>query len=404
MRGLALLTVPVLAAAVGVGLYGPADLATELKHGWVATASRLQASRLYTADEVAVWPQVQNPLGVNTFLEQEADPAVRRRSLELIRAAGIRWVRQQFRWEEIEPRRSGEYTDPNTGGSSWEKYDHIVALAAEMGVEVIARVDTAPAWARGGTAPDGRAPPVDARDWERFVGAVAQRYRGRVGHYQIWNEPNLTIEWGRQPVDPAAYTRLLEAGYRAIKAADPGAAVLAAALAPTLDETPEALNELVFLQRMYDAGARRFFDILSVNAYGLRGGPDDLRLGLDDVNFSRPLRVREVMVLNGDARKPVWASEMGWNAAPSDLPGPNEYGRVSPRLQARYTVRAYERARQEWPWMGVMAIWYFKRPDGRDQEQAWYYFRMMEPDFTPLPLYHAIQGYARERGYLPGGG
>ena len=56
------------------------------------------------------------------------------------------------------------------------------------------------------------------------------------------------------------------------------------------------MNEQIYFQQMYDAGAKDYFDIMSVMAYGLRSGPDDRRLTLQDVNFSRPLLVREIMV------------------------------------------------------------------------------------------------------------
>jgi hypothetical protein len=116
------------------------------------------------------------------------------------------------------------------------------------------------------------------------------------------------------------------------------------------------------------------------------------------VNLSRVLRVRELMVHNGDAAVPMWASEVGWNAAPPILPFPNDYGRLSERLQARYTVQAFERARTEWPWMGVMAVWFFKRADTSEAEQPWYYFRLVDPDFTPRPVYSSLAEYARQRG------
>jgi hypothetical protein len=400
----------VIRAALLLGAFGAlflwlltqdvSDLRTEARHAVVAFSSRLATPKLDVGEGVAVSPRVDNPLGVNTFLDLEPDPAVRRRSLEMARAAGIRWVRQELRWEEIEPLGPGRFVHPEFGNSTWEKYDDIVHQARDLGLGLILRLDTSPGWARSPSAPDGHAPPEDLEQWRRFVRLVAERYRGRVGYYQVWNEPNLAIEWGGQPVDPPGYARLLRVAYETIKAADPSATVLSAALAPTRDERAEALNEVLFLQRLYDAGASGAFDILSANAYGLRSGPDDMRLDHDDVNFSRPLRLRELMVRNGDAAKPIWASEMGWNAAPPSLLGPNDYGHVSPRLQARYTVRAFERARQEWPWMGVMAIWYLKRPDRREADQAWYYFRMLEPDFTPLPVYEAVRAYARERGYL----
>ena len=66
--------------------------------------------------------------------------------------------------------------------------------------------------------------------------------------------------------------------------------------------------------------ARGAFDVLAVQAYGLRSGPDDLRLASGDVNFSRTLVVRELMVRNGDAARPIWATEMGWNAPPAGSP------------------------------------------------------------------------------------
>jgi hypothetical protein len=62
--------------------------------------------------------------------------------------------------------------------------------------------------------------------------------------------------------------------------------------------------------------------------------------------------------------------------------------------QARYVPLAYQRVREEWPWVGVVNYWFFKRADERERNQAMYYFRMVEPDFTPLPVYGAMQEYA----------
>jgi hypothetical protein len=100
------------------------------------------------------------------------------------------------------------------------------------------------------------------------------------------------------------------------------------------------------------------------------------------------------MVRNGDADKPVWATEVGWNTVPPDHPGAPIYGRVNPEQQARYTVQAYQRAQEEWPWMGVLNYWFFKRATDTETDQVFYYFRMMEPDFTPLPVYEAMKQYA----------
>jgi hypothetical protein len=379
-------------------LWNALDLQT--RHHLIALFSQATARRPETADQVRVAPQVANPLGANTFLEQDVTLEARRRSLDLLQEAGFGWIRQQFPWSSIEPVAKGQFLDRVLGTDTWEVYDTIVDLAEQRDLEVIARLDTSPPWARPGNDWP-YTPPDDLADFGDYVELVARRYKGRIKHYQIWNEPNLHIEWGRQPVDPEAYTRLLRVGYERIKAVDPEAYVLAASLSPTVERSDQALNELLFLQRMYEAGAARYFDIMSVQAYGLRNGPDDRRLELGDVNFSRPMLVRELMVRHGDAAKPVWASEVGWNSQPESVRAEPTFGRVSEELQGRYTVRALERARSEWPWMGVMNLWFFRRPHQDEWEQPFFYFRMVDPDFQPRPVWQAVREYAHRQGYGP---
>jgi hypothetical protein len=154
------------------------------------------------------------------------------------------------------------------------------------------------------------------------------------------------------------------------------------------------MNDLIFLQHMYDAGAGEYFDVMSVQGYGLWSGPYDRRMRPITINFSRNLFIRDMMVKNGDAHKAIWISEMNWNALPPHHPSPPYYGRVTMEQQARYAVEAYRRAKAEWPWVGVVNFWFLKRASDAEQDQAWYYFRMMEPDFTLLPVYDALKAYA----------
>ncbi|HID88063.1 MAG TPA: hypothetical protein EYP55_11950, partial [Anaerolineae bacterium] len=140
-----------------------------------------------------------NPYGVNTFLEQEVEEAKVRRSLQMIPDAGFRWIRQEFPWEDIEIHGKGDFEDRRTEPhrSAWEKYDRIVELAEEYGIEILARLDNPPAWSRAaGDAAGTLAPPDDFEDYGDFVHAVVSRYRGRIKYIQIWNEPNIYPEWG----------------------------------------------------------------------------------------------------------------------------------------------------------------------------------------------------------------
>jgi hypothetical protein len=337
-----------------------------------------------------------SPFGINTFLEQEVEVAKRERSMRMIRDAGFRWIRQEFPWEDIEIHGKGDFEDRRQAPyrSAWDKYDNIVELAERYDLEIICRLDNPPAWSRAdGNARGTLIPPDDYADFGDFVYAVASRYRGRIRYYQIWNEPNLVREWG--VVNAGEYVELLKIAYTRAREADPDAVILAGALSATIEldayELGKGISDFIYLQQMYDAGAAPYFDVMSMQGYGLFSGPADRRMHPRVLNFSRPLYIREIMVVNGDAHKPIWISELDWSPVPEHIPP--VYGRYSEETRARYVVEAYRRLKKEWPWMGVACFWFFKRADDSERDQPSYYFRMVEPDFTPLPVYGAVKDY-----------
>jgi len=337
-----------------------------------------------------------NPYGVNTFLEQEVEPEKRERTIRMIAEAGFHWIRQEFPWEDIEVHGKGDFEDRRQSPyrSTWEKYDNIVDLCERYGIEIIARLSNPPEWSRaGGNTVGTLAPPDDYNDFGDFVETVVRRYRGRIKYYQIWNEPNIYPEWGERPVNPEEYVALLRVAYERAKQADPEVIILSGALAATIENDlyPHGMNDFIFLQRMYDAGAAPYFDIMSIQGYGLWSGPYDRRMRPRVLNFSRPLYIRDIMVKNGDSHKPIWISEMNWNAIPIDHPAYPAYGRYTLSQQAEYVIDAYKRCQLEWPWIGVVNLWYFKRATDTERDQPMYYFRMVEPDFTPMPVYDAVK-------------
>lgn len=347
-----------------------------------------------------------NPFGINTFLQQEVEPAKRERQVQLIAAAGFHWLRQEFPWYDIEVGGKGNYTDcrnPPNCISAWDKYDQIVNLAESHNLELLVRLSSPPDWSRADKSARGAfGPPDNISDFTDYAAAVAARYRGRVKFYQVWNEPNIYDQWGNQPVDPEAYTRLLCATYQRLKQVDPGIVVVSGALAPTAelgalnDSGGNNLNEYLFLQRMYAAGAGRCFDVLSIQGYGLWSGPTDHRLRPLIVNYGRNQFIRDLMVKNGDQHKAIWISEMNWNTVPADSGIAPAFGQVTVEQQARYAPLAYQRAQAEWPWIGVNAFWYFKPADDSERSQAKYYFRMADPNFNLLPVYDTLKAYMHQ--------
>jgi hypothetical protein len=347
-----------------------------------------------------------SPYGINTFLEQEVEVAKRDQQVQMIADAGFAWVRQEFPWEDIEIHGRGDFTDRRNdldgdgaidSIDAWVKYDHIVDVVEAYGLRLQVRLSNPPAWTHANPEIGEKAPPDDVQDFVNFAAAVASRYRGRIHHYQVWNEPNIYPEWGNQPVDPEAYTDMLCRTYRALKEIDPEIVVISAALAPTINLTEQNLSDLIFLERMYAAGAGECFDVLSTQGYGFFSGPTDRRMRPTTLTFSHHLYIRDIMVANGDAAKPIWLAEAAWNAQPEDpalvTSQYGNFGIVTPDEAARYMPLAYARAQQEWPWLGVINYWFFKRAGDSERNQAFYYFRMVEPDFTPLPIYDAMRAH-----------
>jgi hypothetical protein len=333
-----------------------------------------------------------NPLGANFFLEREVEAWKREETVRMASEAGIGWAKQQFIWAEIEPQ---------PGKFRWEKYDAIVDLCENYGLQIVARLDGAPNWSREDNTMPGR-PPDDVNDYGDFVYAFIRHYQGRVRYIQVWNEPNLFVEWGNRPVDPVGYVELLRVAYERAKEADPNVYVLSAPLAITLGEPhPEpgkwrAMNDLQYLEEMYKAGAGAYFDILSVNAFGMDLPPED-PASPEKLNFARVSLQREIMERYGDEDKPVWFNEYGWNAAPSSFaPEALTWKRVTEEEQAAFTLRGIEYARENWPWAGVFNIWYFRQVGDIRPDDAGYYFRMVDVDFIPRRVYYAIKDMAAQ--------
>lgn len=375
---------------------------------WLYSAIRPQPVLAPTADIAHTDVPI---FGVNTFLQNEALPEVRAEALHLAAEAGFHFVRQQFVWEDIEIHGKGDFEDRRndlTGDGvpdpvdAWAKYDQIVDLSEAEGLELIARIGNPPSWTRALTDTIGtKAPPDNFADYADFAGAVVERYQGRIHYVQLWNEPNIYDEWGEQDASPEAYTQMLCLAYDRVKSIDPDIVVLAAAMSPTIQINGRNMNDIIYLQRMYSAGAGDCFDVLSAQGYGLFSGPTDQRLRPTVINYPHHLLLRDVMVVNGDAAKPIWISEMGWNVAPDGVPP--VFGQVDEQQQARYAVEAYQRALADWPWLGVANYWFLKQASDLEKEQPVYYFRLLEPDFTPLPVFAALSDYmtspgAAERG------
>lgn len=319
-----------------------------------------------------------NPrIGVHTRLTDEVEERKIAQTVRMVREMGSPWMVEYFPWTYLEPRR-GQY--------DWTHSEMVIEHAYAEGLNVIARLDSTPEWLRGKNTPFSALLPSQYELFATFVADFITHFKDRLKHYIIWNEPNVSFEWGQQKVDPASYVALLRQVYPLAKEADPNCVIMAAGLAPTLDQNDGALDDLVYLQRMYDAGAQPYFDALAIHAYGWKFAPDDTAAP-DHINFARAALARQVMEKNGDGAKPAIITEGGWN----DHPRWSKAVRPAQRIQ--YSIRAYQKAYEEWPWCQAVCLWNFRLP--RPARSNLDYYTFVNPDFTPKPIYLAVQRYAR---------
>jgi len=203
--------------------------------------------------------------------------------------------------------------EPLRGVWNFAPLDAWVAAAQANGIpDIILTLGQTPAWASsnpddvnyvGAGAP---APPTNIQDWSDYVAAVAQRYKGRIRYYEIWNEPNDDTYFTGTV---AQLAQLTQAAYLALKAVDPQITVM----------SPAAYSA-GYLDTFLATGAGQYVDVIGYHIYATP--PES----------TGPLlaNVRLVMNKYGLGALPLWDTE----GASGDTTTP-------PAQAAAYLVRKY---------------------------------------------------------------
>jgi polysaccharide biosynthesis protein PslG len=324
-------------------------------------------------------------------------PETTGRDFDALKAAGLSWAKITVPWRSIEGACNDCY--------EWSDLDAVVNAAKARGIKLIARIDHPPVWARTVQVENG--PPDNPEDLADIVSAMVAHY-GAAGIpvIQVWNEPNLSREWGNATIDADAaqqYVHMLRRANEEAKKKDPNVTILSAGLSPTGTADGTAQPDDVYLQWMYDAGLAKAADAIGMhgNSYGL---PPETPIMSDPSRphpsfyFRRVEQLRDIMVANGDAAKQVWLLEFGYT---SDQVNPAySWFAIDETTKADYIVRAFKYARANWaPWIAEMTVWTFADP-AWDQSREQYWWAITEPDGTPRPSYNALK-VARANGTLP---
>jgi hypothetical protein len=146
------------------------------------------------------------------------------------------------------------------------------------------------------------------------------------------------------------------------------------------------LNDLLYLEAIYQAAGQHYFDALAMHTYGFTDAPE-AEPGEESLNFRRAELLYDIMARYDDPHTPVYITESGWNDNPRWTKA------VSPAQRVAYTVNAFRWAETEWPWLDKLCIWVFRYPASTRSYPD--NFTLITPDFQTTPIYAALQAYAR---------
>ena len=166
----------------------------------------------------------------------------------VLRETGTKLLRFGIGWDGIEER-AGEY--------NWRFWDEIVETAEREGVTLLPYVCYTPRWL--GDHPENfwREPPRDLDRFGKFMFQIAQRYKGKIRSWELWNEPDNRDYWRGSAKQ---FARMFKRGAEAVRRADPRAVVVLGGLAGGPDS-----NFMHALVRNHQIA--RFSDVINFHSY-----------------------------------------------------------------------------------------------------------------------------------------
>jgi hypothetical protein len=288
---------------------------------------------------------------------------------------GATWVRFDIEWGLV------QYSSPNN--SSWSSYDTFINALAAHHLKGLGIILFTPEWARDSRCTGGaKCPPKDPATFATFAAEVAQRYKGRVDAWEIWNEPNNYDFWATK-TDCNAYTQLLKVTYPAIKKVNADAIVITGGLAVESTDNNN-VSQTAFLSCIYKDGGKNYFDAVGDHPYTFPALPSSSATNAwAQMSLAAP-NLRGIMIANDDSDKKIWITEFG---VPTN--GPNSYWYVSEQGQVQMVNDAMN-LYKTYTWAGPF-FWYTLRDSGTTTDTNENFFGLTRADGSIKPAFTTLK-------------
>jgi len=267
---------------------------------------------------------------------------------------GLRWIRGFPTFNVLEPEEAR---------FEWAAADAFIATADKHGMRVSGLFLYGAPWISPGA---GSLPVGNLPAWAAYVSAVVSRYKGKVTHWEVWNEtPNFIGDGTAED-----YARTVVAAYQAAKEADPSCQV---------GLSIQSVN-VHWIQQVIEAGARDHFDFIAVHPYEVLGLVESD--GLEAQFMSIVPTLRKMLAARDPSRAhvPIWFTEIGYDA------GHDESGQASALVKAFVLGLA----------QGVERIFWFEAIDGDSGPMG-----LLRADGSPRLAYTAVRTLTTHLGLTP---
>lgn len=207
---------------------------------------------------------------------------------------GVKWARAQTGWARTE-RKKGEY--------DFRWLDEVVDSLRKAGIQPWFNLGYgnrlytpgAPHESAVGYVPMNS--PEARAAWLAYVARAAEHFRGRVRHWEIWNEPNGGGFWRPNQPNPERYAELVAITAPVIRKRDADAVIVGGALAGLG-------NTFDFARRALDRGMAGHIDKLSYHPYR----------AIPEANYDSEVRAMRRLLAKYKPGIELWQGE---NGAPS---------------------------------------------------------------------------------------
>ncbi|MBX7258548.1 MAG: hypothetical protein K1Y02_19460, partial [Candidatus Hydrogenedentes bacterium] len=273
---------------------------------------------------------------------------------QLARLAGVRWVRDRIHWREVQ-QEDGSFVEHT-------KYDDSADIQAAEGLRILQVFHTRPKWA---LAPDSNPerPRIDLLKLYSFCKGMAERFHGRVGAWEPWNEGNAG-NFGGYTLDELC--TIQKASYLGFKAGDPN---LTVCWNPLGGINIESQTRVVLRNETWP-----YYDVYSIHSYDWPHGYEQYWAHAREAACGKPLWVTEC--------------DRGMQADPASESG--DFTPENDRRKGELIAQSYVRSL----FSGSSLHFHFilgHYMEGENRTQ----FGLLRADHTPRPGYVALAALGR---------